>query len=137
MLLRSILLYFVVTVCAAAGGGIAGSFLLSLASEKGPGYCDFVSYWATGQQLTHYANPYDGAALLQLERSAGMPSQFGVLYMRNPPWALPLAYPLGFLSARAAFLVWNLLLLLSIWGSVQLMGCPDAAPDQWVYWICR
>lgn len=127
-LLHTILLYFSVTVCAAAGGAIAGSFLIALASEKGAGYCDFVAYWATGHQLAHHANPYDGTALLSLERSAGTPSNFGVFYMRNLPWALPLIYPLGFLSARIAFLVWNLLLLLSIWGSVRILWAVYGRP---------
>jgi hypothetical protein len=120
-LIRSLILYFLVTVCAAAAGAIVGSFVVALASEKGPGYCDFIAYWAAGHQLAHQANPYDGAALLALEQSAGMPSRFGVLYTRNPPWVLPLIYPLGFLSARIAFFAWNLMLVLSIWGSVRLL----------------
>src|SRR6202789_3240804 len=56
---------------------------------------DFVVYWATGQQLVHHANPYDNDAMMRIERGAGLPGQYGVLFMRNPPWALPLTLPLG------------------------------------------
>src|ERR1700683_500550 len=52
---------------------------------------DFVVYWATGQQLVHHVNPYDTESMGQLERGAGLDPGYGVLYMRNPPWALPIA----------------------------------------------
>ena len=55
---------------------------------------DFVSYWATGHQLVHHANPYDRTAVMRIEHAAGL-KEDAVLLMRNPPWALPLAYPLG------------------------------------------
>ena len=58
---------------------------------------DFVSYWATGHQLVQHANPYDRDAISALEHAAGLDVR-AVLIMRNPPWALPLAYPLGFLA---------------------------------------
>src|ERR1700691_3034643 len=70
-------------------------------SGKSAASRDFVSYWATGQQLAHHANPYARDAISALEHSAGLTAQ-AVLIMRNPPWALPLAYPLGFLSLRLA-----------------------------------
>src|SRR5271166_3482303 len=31
---------------------------------------DFAVFWATGQQLVHHADPYDGDAMAQIERSA-------------------------------------------------------------------
>src|SRR5664279_3150085 len=40
-------------------------------SAHGVGSPDFVEYWAAGQLLTHGADPYDAAATLRLERSAG------------------------------------------------------------------
>jgi hypothetical protein len=89
---------------------------------------DFVVYWATGQQLVHHGNPYDVDLMMRTERGAGLPGQYGVLFMRNPPWALPIAYPLGFLGVRIGALVWSLLLLGCLWGSIQLVwqlhGCP-------------
>lgn len=128
-LLRILTLYFVVTVCGAAVGFIAQSFAYALLTPKAAGYCDFVAYWATGQQLAHHANPYDAAALQGIEHSAGTPANIGALFMRNLPWTLPFVYPLGFLGARAAFLLWNLLLLLTIWGSVRMLWILHGRPS--------
>jgi len=82
---------------------------------------DFVVYWATGQQLVHYGNPYDFSAMMGIERDAGLPTHLGVLFMRNPPWALPIAYPLGFVGVRLGALLWSLALLACLWGSVHLV----------------
>jgi len=89
---------------------------------------DFVSYWATGQQLVRHANPYDRDAIAALEHAAGLDVR-AVLIMRNPPWALPLAWPLGFLPLRVAAILWSLLLLacllLSVRFARQLYGSPS------------
>lgn len=71
---------------------------------------DFVVYWATGQQLIHHGNPYDAAAMGALEHAAGYIGK-GSYYMRNPPWSLPLALPLGYVNASLAALPWSLLML--------------------------
>jgi Glycosyltransferase family 87 len=85
------------------------------------GVRDFVVYWATGQQLVHHTNPYDAASMLRVERGGGLPTGYPVLYMRNPPWALPLAYPLGFIGVRLGTLLWSLLLLGCLWAAVQMV----------------
>lgn len=85
------------------------------------GVRDFVVYWATGQQLVHHANPYDAASTLSVERGGGLPAGDGVLYMRNPPWALPTTYPLGFIGVRLGTLLWSLLLLGCLWAAVQMV----------------
>jgi hypothetical protein len=81
---------------------------------------DYISYWATGYQLVHHANPYDKAAMTPLEHSAGLAIK-ATLLMRNPPWALPLAYPLGFLGPRIAAIPWSLILLGCLLLSVRLI----------------
>ncbi|MGA8107984.1 MAG: glycosyltransferase family 87 protein [Acidobacteriaceae bacterium] len=81
-----------------------------LLMPKLAGSRDYVVYWATGQQLVHHADPFDPRLMNAVEHSTGF-SAPGTFYMRNPPWSLPLAYPLGFFSARAAALPWSLLLL--------------------------
>jgi hypothetical protein len=99
-------------------------------SGKSAASRDFVSYWATGQQLAHHANPYDRDAISALEHSAGLTAQ-AVLIMRNPPWALPLAYPLGFLSLRLAGILWTLLLLACFLISVRtLRGLNGSPPNR-------
>src|ERR1700728_2194583 len=95
---------------------------------------DFVSYWAAGQQLAHHANPYDRNAIAALEHSAGLTVQ-AVLIMRNPPWALPLAYPLGFLPLRLAGILWSLLLQACLLISVQIIRNLHGAPPSHIHWL--
>jgi hypothetical protein len=90
-------------------------------TAKIAGARDFVVYWATGQQLAHGANPYDAEAMLHIERAAGLPSGYGVLFMRNPPWALPIAYPLGWIGVKVGALLWSLVLLACLWAAVQMV----------------
>jgi hypothetical protein len=81
---------------------------------------DFITYWATGQQLVHHANPYDAAAVSRIERDAGF--QGGAsYYMRNAPWALPLALPLGYVGPQAAALPWSLLMLGLLIASARIL----------------
>jgi hypothetical protein len=81
---------------------------------------DFIVYWATGQQLMHRGNPYDPAALNQIEHDAGFSSS-APYYMRNAPWALTLALPLGFVGPMAASLPWSLLMLGLLALSVRIL----------------
>lgn len=82
---------------------------------------DYVVFWATAQQLVHRANPYDPVAMNQLERSAGLAAGYGTMYMRNPPWALPLVLPLGLVGLRLGALIWSLLLLGCLLASTWLL----------------
>ncbi|MGP8268430.1 MAG: glycosyltransferase 87 family protein [Terracidiphilus sp.] len=81
---------------------------------------DFITYWATGQQLVHHGNPYDPAAVSRIEWDAGF--QGGAsYYMRNAPWALPLALPLGYVGAQAAALPWSLVMLGLLFASARML----------------
>ena len=95
---------------------------------------DFVSYWVTGQQLVHHGNPYDRNAIAALEHSAGLTVK-AVLIMRNPPWALPLAYPLGFLGLRFAAILWTLLLLACLLISVRMVRGLHGSPPNRIHWL--
>jgi Glycosyltransferase family 87 len=90
---------------------------------------DFVVYWATGQQLVHHANPYDGDAMMRVERGGGLPAGYGVLFMRNPPWGLWIAYPLGLIGVRIGTLLWSLLLLSCLFGSVRMVWQMHGRPS--------
>jgi hypothetical protein len=96
-------------------------FLGVVALTNIAGSRDFVVFWATGQQLVHHANPYDGTAMMRIERSAGFPDKDGVLFMRNLPWNLPLVYPLGFIGARIGALLWSMALLACLLYSVYTL----------------
>src|ERR1700677_3555790 len=96
---------------------------------------DYVVFWATGQQLIHHANPYDLAAMSQLERSAGLNVGRSALFMRNPPWGLPLAAPLGLIGVRIGALLWSLLMLGCLVLSVHLLWRMHGRPDNRLHWL--
>jgi hypothetical protein len=96
---------------------------------------DFVVYWATGQQLVHHANPYETEAMGQLERGAGLDPGYGILYMRNPPWGLPIALPLGFVGVRLGALLWSLTLLGFLYLSVRIVGELYGQPRSLLNWL--
>ncbi len=96
---------------------------------------DFVVYWATGQQLAHHANPYDVEAMTRLERGAGLPPVYVICYMRNPPWALPMVLPLGFMGMPAGTLAWSLLLLALLLISVRILWKMHGSPKNYLHWI--
>ena len=120
-ILRAAATFPIVALCVLSFGLIAGDLLYALLWSKAPATRDFIIYWATAQQLSHHANPYDATAIKELEQTAGLPATYKVGYTRNPPWALPLVYPLGFLSPRAGWILWYFLLLASLALSVYLL----------------
>jgi hypothetical protein len=82
---------------------------------------DYIVYWATGRQLVQHGNPYDADSIARIERDAGF--QGGSSYfMRNAPWALPLAWPLGYVSPMAAALPWSLLIMGLLVVSVRMVS---------------
>jgi len=95
---------------------------------------DYVFYWAAGQQVVHHLNPWDAAMVGRVEHAAGFAAQ-GSYYMRNPPWGLVLAWPLGFLPARAGALPWSLLMLALAWISARLMWSTLGRPGNYVQWL--
>lgn len=96
---------------------------------------DFVVFWATGQQLLHHANPYDAIAMKQIEESAGLNTGYGVLYMRNPPWALPLALPLGLLGLRVGAFLWSLVIVGCLAASVLILWRMHGRPANRIHWL--
>jgi len=66
---------------------------------------DFIEYWSAGKLFVHGANPYSGPLILALEKSRGFTPD-APLIMLNPPWALPMVAPLGFLPPLAALVLW-------------------------------
>jgi hypothetical protein len=96
---------------------------------------DFIVYWATGQQLVHHASPYDADAMMRIEHSAGLSAETGVMLMRNPPWALPLAYFLGFLGLQIGAFLWSLVLLACLIASVGLLWHMHGRPRNHLHWL--
>lgn len=81
---------------------------------------DFVAYWSAGRQLVHGRNPYDGDAVLQIQREFDI-HRSSPLIMRNPPWALPLAAPFGFLQLPTAQLLCLFMAIGAVLVSVQIL----------------
>ncbi len=127
--LRVIARLTLATVGGLAFGFTVYVFLLSMVSGKALGARDFVARWATGQLIARHANPYDGAALMQIEQAAGFPVHYGVMYMLNPPWTLPLVYPLGFLGLQVASILWSVLQLACLAGSVHMLWIMHGRPN--------
>jgi hypothetical protein len=67
---------------------------------------DFVQYWAVGRLVLAGENPYDPALQLREQRHV-YPDWDIALMMWNPPPALPLYAPWGWLAARPAAFLWN------------------------------
>jgi hypothetical protein len=88
---------------------------------------DYISYWAAGHQLVHHGNPYDGASILRLERSAGFLDN-RPFFMRNPPSAFFLAVPLGLVGARTGAVVWCLALVAALMGSIRMLWIMHGRP---------
>jgi hypothetical protein len=88
---------------------------------------DFVCYWAAGHQLVSHGNPYDGPAILRLERQAGF-TDSRPFFMRNPPIAFFMAWPLGFVGVRAGAVLWSLALVGALMISIRLLWTMHGRP---------
>ena len=129
--LQSVADFLVVGICTASLAIIVVGICAALLGNHAAGSRDFVEYWASGQLLTHHANPYDGDAILKIERSVGgYPSDLPPLIMWNPPPALLLVLPLGFVGSRAGELLWSLLLLACLFASVRMVWIMHDRPNK-------
>jgi hypothetical protein len=130
--------FAIATVCALALAFTVMFLCVVPFSGSIAGSRDFVVYWATAQQLIHHANPYDPAAMGQIERAAGLYSGYGILYMRNPPWALPLALPLGLLglrdSGRSSMVALGIVACLVVSVLMLCARCNGRPPNQ-MHWL--
>jgi len=123
---------------------IAAGFVLALTtlfvcsvplSGKIAGSRDFVVFWATGQQLLHHADPYNPVAMGKIEHDAGIPAVVGTLYMRNPPWGLPLVLPLGLINLRLGALLWSLAMVACLLASVNMLWQMHGRPQNLLHWL--
>jgi hypothetical protein len=96
---------------------------------------DFVVYWATGQQLAHHSNPYDWNAMMRIEHSAGLAAGRQGGLMRNPPWGLILAWPLGFAGLQVGAVLWSLAQLTSLMVSIHTLWRMHGSPRTSLIWL--
>jgi hypothetical protein len=55
--------------------------------------------------------------------------------MRNPPWDLPLALPLGFIGVQAGALLWSLVLLACLLLSVRILWRMHGSSRSCLHWL--
>jgi hypothetical protein len=66
---------------------------------------DFIEYWSAGLVLLAGQNPYDPAAMLTAQQTAGwQPAE--ALMMWNPPWVMPMVIPLAWLDYASSRTAW-------------------------------
>jgi Glycosyltransferase family 87 len=115
-------LYTLTWVCLLAVSLMA-AFIGILAISRivsGNGNRDFVEYWAAGKLLVQGADPYEAAATLRLERSAG--ANFGYpLIMPSPPVIFFLIAPLGLVGERTAAILSGFFLIASLGLSIHIV----------------
>lgn len=91
---------------------------------------DFIEYWAVGRLFFEGQNPYDHAALFELQRGLGWPGA-NPLMMWNPPHAIALVLPISLLPFLAARVLWLALgLLLVVLSSALLWRIYDGDPEK-------
>lgn len=132
---RAIAEFLVVGICTLLFALTIVGIGASLFGSHAAGTRDFVEYWASGHLLARHANPYDGDAILALERSVGFPVGVPVLIMWNPPPALLLVLPLGFLGPTTAELLWFFLLLACLVASVRMVWIMHGCQKNQLHWL--
>jgi len=94
-----------------------------------------MEYWASAHQLARLADPYDANAIVGLEQSAGLPHGLRPLIMGNPPSALLLVLPLGFVGPRIGLWLWSLLLLACVVFSVRMVWIMHGRPTNQLHFL--
>ena len=126
--LRAVAEFLAVAVCVVTFTFTAMGVFASLFGSGAAGTRDYIEYWSAGRQLIHHANPYESDAILKLELSAVFPSGVSTLVMGNPPTALLLVLPLGLVGTMTGELLWELLLVISLIVSVQILRSMNRSP---------
>jgi hypothetical protein len=88
-------------------------------TAEGALHRDYFEYWAVGHQLVHRSNPYDSTAILKMLDELHAPPTNMIL--RNPPYALFIAVPLGFLGLASGAAVWSLALIAALILSIRML----------------
>jgi hypothetical protein len=91
-----------------------------VASQSSLADRDYITYWSSGRQLLAHQNPYDQAALVALDRSAGAVGG-RVAIIRYPPNGLLFELLLAQFGPRAGGIVWILALIAALMVSIRLL----------------
>jgi hypothetical protein len=122
---------FLITTVICVAGTVIG------VAAAHPSHHDTQWFWASGHLLVHGKNPYDRAAVRQIEKSLGLPMHGSYVPMTlNPPYTLFLMTPIGFLGPRLGMVAWSLLLVGCLLLAVHLVrGMLDAPYERALLWL--
>ena len=107
-----------ILIALAAAAVVLAAYIIGF-NDDSAAKTDFIGYWAAGHQLVRGQNPYDIQAVRALEVAAGRDPSVPMLVMRNPPLALFMALPLGWIGPKAGLILWDFFLI----GTLGLASC--------------
>lgn len=111
----------IVHALAASAIVLWGVLIISLMSN--PAEKDYISYWSAGKMLIQHTNPYSLVNVLAFENANGYAGNRSLM-MRNPPWALFLTAPLGFVNPAVGLFLWTLAAAGCIVAFIRLLKVP-------------
>jgi hypothetical protein len=94
-----------------------------------------VEYWAAGQLLTHGADPYEAAATLRLERSAGWNTEQPEITL-SPQVIFFLVAPLGLVGSKTGAVLWMILLVACLAISIRLLWILNGRRSGQLHLLC-
>lgn len=109
----------IIQVLAGATIVIIAALILTATTSR----TDYIEYWSSAKLLLHRADPYSPAGVFALEKAQGYNATRPII-MLNPPWALFLIAPLGFVSLRTGLFLWTLAGAGCVIVSAQLLNVP-------------
>src|SRR3974377_1468664 len=74
---------------------------------------------------------------MRIEQAAGLSasSSPSYIFMRSPPWALPITMPLGFVGLGLGGFLWSVALIASLLASVSWLWQLYGSPDNKRHWL--
>ncbi|MFO0802309.1 MAG: glycosyltransferase family 87 protein [Gemmataceae bacterium] len=94
-------------VAALAVLAVGASSFERLFADGLPAPMDFAAFWTAGAIGLAGGNVYDGAAVREVQSGIGLNTT--AIMMWNPPWALTLVLPIGWLPFKTAYAIWVLM----------------------------
>jgi hypothetical protein len=94
---------------------------------------DLVAFWAAARLMLAGSNPYAPEQIMPIQISAGW-SGTGLNMVWEPPWALPLVTPLGWVSYHVAALLWLIANAALVFSCAYLAWCYyGGSQRRWFY----
>jgi hypothetical protein len=112
----------------AFGACLIGAIQFATQTDQKTTERDYIQYWVIGQRLIRGANPYDVAAITQLEEKAGLGGNQRRISLSPPAVLFPML-PLGLVSPKTGYILWWLAIMgclsVALWLLWRLNGKPD------------